>query len=395
MMKKILCIASVCLFLGSGFAQDSNSVSNTPHYYKLRYNEQDLLKKIVDNWGNGYDTLYGTRNVRPVLHGVAYRGGANNYYHKTDKRNNHNPLPPDGMKALCKEGFSTSIYLYQNNFESASGCEVCLTKDSIEQEMDYRQLDYFDPTHVYEILKLVYESAKDTTKGPVYLHCWNGWHASGYISALILKQFCGFSDLEAVSYWDLGTDGMNYSPRYKKIRDDIKNFKPYSEFYISDALGNTLCPPMPKIIDSSQLRLGIEHLVMVPEALPVGTTLILENIQFEAGKTSFANISKHPDILKVLTSLKNTPNFILEIGGHTDKSGSEEKNIELSTQRAKFVMDYLLSTGVEPHRLSYKGYGSAKPMYSNKNAEGRNANRRIEVKIISKGNEDLNKLKDE
>jgi outer membrane protein OmpA-like peptidoglycan-associated protein len=229
----------------------------------------------------------------------------------------------------------------------------------------------------------------------VYLHCWNGWHASGYISALILKQFCGFSDLEAVSYWDLGTDGMNYSPRYKKIRDDIKNFKPYSEFYISDELGNTLCPPMPKIIDSSQLRLGIEHLVMVPEALPVGTTLILENIQFEAGKTTFANISKHADVVKVLTSLKNNPNFILEIGGHTDKSGSEEKNIELSTQRAKFVMDYLLSTGIESHRLSYKGYGSAKPVYSNKNAEGRNANRRIEVKIISKGNEDLNKLKDE
>jgi hypothetical protein len=165
-MKKILYIVSVCLVLGSASAQDSIAISNTPHYYKLRYNELDLLKKIVDNWGNGYETLYGTRNVRPVLHGVAYRGGANNYYHKTDKRNNHNPLPPDGMQALCKEGFTTSIYLYQNNFDSAKGCEICYTTDSSYREMDYRQLDYFDNTHVYEILKLVYESAKDTTKGP-------------------------------------------------------------------------------------------------------------------------------------------------------------------------------------------------------------------------------------
>ena len=64
------------------------------------------------------------------------------------------------------------------------------------------------------VAKIVYESAINDSVGPVYLHCWNGWHASGYISALILKQFCGMSDIEATAYWDLGTDGANTSPRY-------------------------------------------------------------------------------------------------------------------------------------------------------------------------------------
>ena len=54
-------------------------------YYIDRYNEKDLLTKIVDNRGDGFKELYGTRNLRPILHGVAYRGGANNYYHKTNK----------------------------------------------------------------------------------------------------------------------------------------------------------------------------------------------------------------------------------------------------------------------------------------------------------------------
>src|SRR5690606_6357331 len=57
-------------------------------FYKKRYSETDLMYKITDNKGDGFDSLYGTRNLRPVLHGAAYRGGANNYFHKTDKRNN-------------------------------------------------------------------------------------------------------------------------------------------------------------------------------------------------------------------------------------------------------------------------------------------------------------------
>ncbi len=367
----------------------------TPDFYKTRYTETDLMYKVVDNWGNGFDDLYGARNMRPILHGVAYRGGANNHYHKENKRHNHNPLPNDGIENLCKEGFSNSIYLYRNNFETAPTLKDCNCLNGAINEMEYHQYDYFDDKHVYEMLKLVYQSAIDTTVGPVYLHCWNGWHASGFLAAVILKQFCGFSDLDATAYWDLGTDGANNSPRYNTIRERIINFKPYSEFIISDSIGNKICAPMPEFIDSSQLHISIEHLAIVPEAIPVGTIMILENVKFGPGKTSFSNVGGNTDVKNLLYALQKNPDMVLEISGHTDKSGNEANNKTLSQQRAQFIYDFLIGEGIAANRISYKGLGSAKPAYSNKSKDGREANRRIEIKVISKKAESLDKLVDE
>jgi len=364
-------------------------------YYKDRYVETDLMYKVVDNWGNGFDSLYGTRNMRPILHGVAYRGGANNYYHKTAKRNNHNPLPNDGIDNLCKEGFSHSIYLYRNNFDTAPDNQSCDCINDSKNEMGYSQFDYFDEKHIHEMLRLVYVAAKDNHTGPVYLHCWNGWHASGFMSAVILKQFCGFNDLDAIAYWDLGTDGANTSPRYNSIREKIKKFQPYSEFILEDSLGNKICPPMPEIIDSSQLHISIEHLVIVPEAIPLNTILILDHVKFGPNKTTFSNPSSNEDLKNVIKALNNSTQLKIEISGHTDRSGKEAANKTLSKSRAKFVYDHLIKNGIESSRLSYVGYGSAKPAYSNKSKAGRAANRRIEIKVVAKKAESMTNLVDE
>lgn len=367
----------------------------TSEYYINRYDEEDLLKKVVDNWGNGFDSLYGARNLRPILHGVAYRGGANNYFHKTDKRKNANPLPNDGIENLCQEGFSSSVYLYRTNFETAPPYQECNCVNGTKNEMEYYQYDYFDEKHIYEMLELVYKSAKDTNQGPVYLHCWNGWHASGFISAVILKQFCGFSDLDAVAYWDLGTDGANMSPRYTSIREKIMNFKPYDEFLLEDSLGNKICPPMPEVIDSSQLHIGIEHLVIVPEAIPINTVLILEHVKFGPNKTTIPSVGSNSDVSNLLKALNKSEDLRIEIGGHTDRSGNENANRSLSTQRAKFIYDYLIRNGIAAERLTYKGYGSAKPAYTNKTKSGRAANRRIEIRILDKKAETQTLLVDE
>ncbi|MDX1349414.1 MAG: OmpA family protein [Putridiphycobacter sp.] len=364
-------------------------------YYKLRYKEEDLMYKITDNWGNGFDSLYGTRNMRPILHGVAYRGGANNYYHITDKRNNHNPLPNDGMKNLCAEGFSAGVYLYRENFDTLNTADTCNCVDNTTNEFQYYQKDYFDNQHVRDMVEMVYKSATEDTVGPVYLHCWNGWHASGFISAVLLKQFCGFSDFDAVNYWDLGTDGANTSPRYQTQRERIKEFQPYPEFMISDSLKSCLCPPMPENIDSSALHIEVEHLVVVPEAIPVGYQIVLYNVKFGAGKTTFSNISTNPDIVNLKLALDTDPNLTVEIGGYTDNSGNTASNITISQNRAKFVYDHLIANGYDASRLSYKGYGPKNPIYSNRYKSTREGNRRIEVKVLSKTQHSSNKLVDE
>lgn len=402
-MKVLIIIFSILFIIGFGKsikAQDSTIFSEGKYildanYYKNRYVETDLMYKIVDNWGNGFDSLYGTRNMRPILHGVAYRGGANNYYHKTDKRQNSNPLPNDGIENLCKEGFSHSVYLYRKNWDSAPTLDTCKCVNESKNVMQYDQFDYFDDNHVREMLEIVYNSAKDDAIGPVYLHCWNGWHASGFISAVILKQFCGMSDLDATAYWDIGTDGANSSPRYNKIRDRIKNFKPYSEFMLYDSLKNKICPPMPKFIDQSKLHISIEHLVIVPEAIPINTVLILNSVNFLPSKTTLSNPEGNKDLQNIIKALEKSPDLKLEISGHTDRSGNENTNKLLSNKRAKYVYDYLIRKGVSANNLTFKGYGSSKPAYTNKTKDGRAANRRIEVKVLEKKIESSDKLVDE
>ncbi|MFT5820760.1 MAG: outer membrane protein OmpA-like peptidoglycan-associated protein [Crocinitomix sp.] len=370
-------------------------IALTYDFYKKRYVETDLMYKITDNKGNGFDSLYGTRNMRPILHGVAYRGGANNYYHKTDKRNNHNPIPLDGMHGLCQEGFSKGIYLYRENFEDSPIADTCNCIDLTVSKLEYEQRDYFDSVDVYDMLKSTYESATMPEVGPVYLHCWNGWHASGYIGAVILKQFCDYSSWDAVNYWDLGTDGANTSPRYQTQRERIKDFESYPEFDISDSLKECLCPPLPENIDSTQLHIEMEHLVVVPEAIPIGFQIVLYNVKFGSGKTSFSNIAKNEDIVYLKTALDNDPNLIIEVGGYTDNSGSHAKNVTISRQRAKFVYDHLIESGYSTDRITYQGYGPAKPIYSNRYKSTRDGNRRIEIKIINKTTHSGDKLVDE
>jgi len=373
----------------------SSNLNLTPEYYKARYVETDLMYKITDNKGDGFDSLYGTRNMRPILHGVAYRGGANNYYHKTDKRDNHNPIPLDGMHGLCQEGFSKGIYLYRENFEEYVLGDTCNCVDSTLNKFEYQQRDYYDSAHVYDMLKSTYESAVNPEVGPVYLHCWNGWHASGFIAAVILKQFCEFSDWDAVNYWDLGTDGANTSPRYQTQRERIKAFQPYPEFEISDSLQACLCPPLPEHVDSTQLHIEIEHLVVVPEAIPVGFQIVMYNVNFAAGMTTFPKIEENTDIHYLKQALDQDSSLVVEIGGYTDNSGSYDKNVSISRQRAKFVYDHLIASGYAPERLSYNGYGPEKPIYSNKYSSTREGNRRIEIKIIQKTGHSSDRLVDE
>jgi len=77
--------------------------------------------------------------------------------------------------------------------------------------------------------------------------------------------------------------------------------------------------------------------------------------------------------------LMENPSLRIEIQGHTDKSGSDKLNQDLSEKRAKAIYDYLVRKGVPADRLTYKGYGESHPIASNLRAKGRQQNRRIEL----------------
>lgn len=220
---------------------DAMPVTRIDHYAQ-RYDLDDVFAKRTDNHGEGFEALYGTRNFRTILTGVAYRGGANNKWNRNGRRDNMNPLPEEGLENLCEEGFERSYYLYRTNFETAPRQMQCRTPSGDTRSLDYLQLSPFDEEQSYDILRDVHATIADDSRGPVYLHCWNGWHASGLIAAKILRQFCGYSPEEAVAYWDRNTDGHNKEPRYERIRQRIREFTPYPELRISDQQAASICP---------------------------------------------------------------------------------------------------------------------------------------------------------
>ncbi len=79
--------------------------------------------------------------------------------------------------------------------------------------------------------------------------------------------------------------------------------------------------------------------------------------------------------------LKEFPETLIEVTGHTDSTGNEEYNLQLSQQRANSVARYLIAQGIAPNRILAKGMGESMPIAPNDTPEGRAANRRVEIRI--------------
>ncbi|MCU0442158.1 MAG: OmpA family protein [Bacteroidia bacterium] len=111
-----------------------------------------------------------------------------------------------------------------------------------------------------------------------------------------------------------------------------------------------------------------------------GQSYQLRNIQFDTDKATFKPGS-YVEMDTLLYYLVTYPSMHISIEGHTDSVNTEEYNIDLSERRAKAVYTYLIEHGVEPNRLTYKGYGESRPVTSNNTTEGRAQNRRVEFTV--------------
>jgi outer membrane protein OmpA-like peptidoglycan-associated protein len=93
------------------------------------------------------------------------------------------------------------------------------------------------------------------------------------------------------------------------------------------------------------------------------------------------------ELAAILNKYEDT-NILLE--GHTDSTGTEEYNLDLSKKRSQSVANYLATRNVNPARFTIMGYGESQPIASNETSEGRAQNRRAEVAIYA--NEKLKKV---
>jgi len=117
------------------------------------------------------------------------------------------------------------------------------------------------------------------------------------------------------------------------------------------------------------------------QKIVVGSRTVLNNIFFDYDKATLRSESI-AELDRLVSMLKNSPTLRIQISGHTDNRGSAEYNQNLSENRAKAVVDYLIEKGIDKKRLEYKGYGFVRPIADNNTDEGRQLNRRTEFEIL-------------
>mgnify|MGYP000846197136 FL=1 len=117
--------------------------------------------------------------------------------------------------------------------------------------------------------------------------------------------------------------------------------------------------------------------------LIVNQTVTLTNINFEFDSAKLTR-SSESSLDRIADSLKSQTDFRVEVGGHTDSVGAAEYNEQLSQERAESVRQYLVNRGVDPSRVTGRGYGELNPVASNESESGRAMNRRVEFRVTEK-----------
>lgn len=184
----------------------------------------------------------------------------------------------------------------------------------------------------------------------------------------------------AIEYEDL-TDGKRLGVAYSTTENGYKITLPKGKKYgfRASADGFISVAQNLDLTDITKYDEKTVNLYLVP--IKKGQKLTLNNLFFDSGKStlkkeSFSELNRLADIMK-----KN-PEMKIEISGHTDSDGDASKNKVLSQDRAKAVLQYLISKGVNKSNMTSIGYGESQPVADNNTDEGKKQNRRVEMKIL-------------
>lgn len=108
--------------------------------------------------------------------------------------------------------------------------------------------------------------------------------------------------------------------------------------------------------------------------------LVLKNLHFEINKAIIIEDSYY-ELNLLVSALKKNTNLKIRIHGHTDNTGGEQYNLNLSEERAIAVKGYLIEKGISKFRMSIKGFGDTVPISDNNPNKGKQLNRRVEIEV--------------
>lgn len=157
-----------------------------------------------------------------------------------------------------------------------------------------------------------------------------------------------------------------------------------SSYYLQSIRGSDDDPHKNKLLDFEIKDRRTEFNDNFNKALSADIDKIirLKYVNFQTGSANLTPLSRY-ELDNVVSAMNKYPNLSLEVGGHTDSTGDADKNLTLSDARAKSVANYLSSKGVNPDRIPALGFGQDRPVDTNETPEGRQNNRRTELRILT------------
>lgn len=173
-------------------------------------------------------------------------------------------------------------------------------------------------------------------------------------------------------------NGREVTSTYTAVEGKYKLILPAGELlrYSVEAIGYAPVSEQLDIKGKSSLTRDIR---LTP--VQKGETIVMENILFHHGSAVLEENSRN-ELKKWVQFLEQHPTLQIEVGGHTDNSGTDAQNERLSLKRAESVQRFLIESGIPFDQVLAKGYGGTQPIASNDAAATRRLNRRVEMKVL-------------
>lgn len=152
------------------------------------------------------------------------------------------------------------------------------------------------------------------------------------------------------------------------------------------AIGNTMDRQIKELRDQTS-GTGVD-VTQTPDGQSILVNLP-DGVTFAVDSTTISPSFQHT-LNQIASSLQTYPNSLVDVMGHTDSTGSDTYNLDLSRRRAEAVADYLVMRGVSRARIETIGYGKRYPVADNATEAGRARNRRVEIRITPISDADVN-----
>ena len=163
------------------------------------------------------------KNVQHILGGLITRAGVKN----------QKPLNAQELNQLCEAGYTNAYFFYSGAGDQRISC-------SGGKSIHYRSLNQ----NAAKDLVIANVAQGLTTGEKTFIHCNNGAHATGYVAAVALRQFCGLSGEQAVNYWNSSLGGYPLQePNRSAVHNRIRSFSPSADMQLNNAQRAALgCP---------------------------------------------------------------------------------------------------------------------------------------------------------